>query len=106
MKEDLMAEATKHPPLPPDRVRDKPRRLGRCMRATEYSHAVGAINAVYPDAIEIAGFLSSASAKGMGMFAELCMLVDAGYVWTFGLIVLADRSGTPSAGSSPSRSMQ
>ena len=54
MKEDLMAEATKHPPLPPDRVRDKPRRLGRCMRATEYSHAVAAINAVYPDAIEIA----------------------------------------------------
>ena len=90
MKEDLMAEAEKYPPSPPDRGHNKPRRLSRVSRATEHPHAVGAVNAAYLNAIEIAGLPSSAGVKGMGMFAGLCMLVGSGYVWEFGLMILED----------------
>ncbi len=85
MIDDLIAAAATYPPVPPDRKHGKPRhRLGRGSRATERPHAVGAINAVYPNAIEIAGLLSSAGVRGFGVFAGMFAFAAALYAWFSG----------------------
>ena len=93
MTEDLMAAAEKYPPSPPDRGHGKSRRLGRGSRATDHPHAVGAVNAVYPDAIEIAGLLSSAGVRGTGIFMALFALGTTGFLWFMTSLTFVDSKG-------------
>jgi hypothetical protein len=97
MVDQSMVAQPKHPgppvPVPYEEGEGPKRRMGRNKEACGQPRGNSAVNAVYPDAMEIAGFTSAAGVKGMGVFAGLFGLVGAAFGWQFGFMILTDARG-------------